>query len=196
MNAEIRRSLASQIMAEWDVGSDVAEWILRDEYRGWDKPERYHLCMISHFLTLPEVLERSAQALHGVRSTLPPGGLIAVVGAARQGGRYGPIYQEIRRQASGLHRLQASGVYRPRVDEESRERLRALNMRVRDRLIELGVDIGRAIADWPAGIAGLVLQRWKSDNQIVLPSYTLYIFRARHQQMMRRCRQRLQVRLP
>jgi hypothetical protein len=155
---------------EWDVGPAGAEWILREEYPGWDQPDRYHLCLISNFLTLPQVLEEAAEALHGVRSTLPSGGMIAVVGSGRRGARYGPIYQELRRQLGGLHHLRASGAYRPRVDEESESQLRTFNLNIRQRLTDLGADVDRAMSDWPTGIPRLVLQRWKPDNRVVLLS--------------------------
>lgn len=179
-NAKLRSSLTSQIMDEWDVGPAGAEWILREEYPGWDQPDRYHLCLISNFLTLPQVLEEAAEALHGVRSTLPSGGMIAVVGSGRRGARYGPIYQKLRRQLGGLHHLQASGAYRPRVDEESESQLRTFNLNIRQRLTDLGADVDRAMSDWPAGIPRLVLQRWKPDNRVVLPSFIVEVFRARY----------------
>ena len=190
INSEIRQSLTSQIMDEWDVGAAGAEWILREEYPGWHQPERYHLCLISNFLTLPEVLEQAAEALHHVRSTLPTGGMIAVVGAARRAGRFGPIYQELRWQMGGLHHLGVSGIYRPRADELSQDRMKAFNLSIQQRLNDLGVDIGKEMADWPGGIPGFVLQRWKDDNCVVLPRYTLEVFRARHHPMRNRCSQR------
>lgn len=186
INSKIRQSLTSQIMDEWDVGPDGAEWILREDYPGWHQPERYHLCLISNFLTLQEVLEQAAEALHHMRSTLPPGGMIAVVGAARRAGRFGPIYQELRRQMGGLHHLQLSGIYRPRVDELSQDRLKAFNLSIQQRLTDLGVDIVKEMADWPSGIPGFVLQRWRADNRVVLPRYTLEVFRARHHPMRNR----------
>jgi hypothetical protein len=73
INAKIRYRFESRIMDEWDVGATGAEWILREEYAGWDQPDRYHLCLISNFLTLPRVLEQASIALKGVRKTLPAG---------------------------------------------------------------------------------------------------------------------------
>ncbi len=183
MNAEIRRSLTSRIMDEWDVGPAGAEWILREEYAGWHNPERYHLCLMSHFLTRDEVLDQAAEALRGVKRTLPPGGIIAVVGAAGRGARYGPIYQELGRQMHGLHHLEVSGTCRSYIDQQSQELLNAFYLNTRKRIRDLGVDIEKIMTAWPPRIAGSVMQRWKPDNRVVFRPFALEVFRAGHHRM-------------
>ena len=190
MNAELRESLISQIMNEWDVGSAGAEWILREEYSGWHEPERYHLCMISHFLTLDTVLSQAAEALEGVKRTPPPGGMIAVIGSAGRGATYGPIYKELGRQMSGLHHLEVSGTCRSDIDEQSQILLNAFYISIRERINDLGVNITQIMEDCPSGIPSLVTQRWRPDNKTVLPPFTLEVFRAEHHRMGNQSRRR------
>jgi hypothetical protein len=180
MNAELRRSLTFQIMEEWDVGPMGGECILREEYAGWHEPDRYHLCMISHFLTLDTVLAQAAEALQGVKRTLPPGGVIAVVGTQRRGERYGPIHHDLDRQMSGLVHLDVSGIGHSEIDKQSQARLNEFYLKVRDRINDLGIDIDATMAAWPTGIPNLVAQRWKPSNEPVFPSFTLEAFRGAH----------------
>jgi hypothetical protein len=196
MNASLRESLISKIMDDWDVGSAGAEWVLREEYAGWHEPERYHLCMISHFLTREEVLSHAAEALAGVKRTLPPGGTIAVVGSAGHGATYGPIYKELGRQMRGLHHLGISGTYRSDIDERSQVRINAFYLNIRQRISDLGINISEVMACWPPGIEKLVAQRWRPDNKTVLPPFTVEVFRAEHSRMgnQSRRRQRLGIR--
>ncbi|HUC27838.1 MAG TPA: hypothetical protein VMA73_34510 [Streptosporangiaceae bacterium] len=186
MNEETRRELISKIMDEYDSGWDGAKWILREDYPEWHEPDRYHLCMISHFLTLDKVLEDAAEALQGVKKTLPPGGIIAVVGAARTGGKYGPIYQELERQMSGLAHLEIPEPPVSVFDEESQEQLNKLYRSIQGRLVELGVDPDAAMASWSSGIRDFVVQRWKPDNKPVIPRFRLEVFRAGHRPKKRR----------
>jgi SAM-dependent methyltransferase len=180
MNAELRRSLTSQIMEEWDVGPMGAEWILRKEYVGWHEPDRYHLCLISHFLTLDTVLAQAAEALRGVKRTLSPGGVIAVVGTQRRGETYGPIHRELDRQMHGLTHLDVSGIGYSDIDERSQAMLNAFYLKIRDRISDLGIDIDAAMTAWPNGIPRLVAQRWKPSNRPVFPPFMLEAFRAAH----------------
>ena len=186
MNEKIRNGLISEIMSEYDMGWDGAKWILREDYPRWHEPDRYHLCMISHFLTLDRVLEDAAEALQGVKRTLPPGGIIAVVGAGHTGGKYGRIYQELERHMNGLAHLQIGETPSSVLDERSQGRLNELYRSIQRRLIELGVNPGAAMVSWPQGIRNSVSQRWKPDNKPVIPPFKLEIFRAEHRPRMRR----------
>jgi hypothetical protein len=199
MNARLRESLISKIMDEWDVGWDGAEWILREDYTGWHEPERYHLCMISHFLTTNGIITDAADALEGVKRALPPGGTIAVVGYAGRGVTYDPIYKELGRQMAGLQRLEISDTYCSGVDEQTQTRLNTFYLNIRQRIIDLDVNIGEVMTQWrPPGIEKLVAQRWRPHNKVILPSFTLEVFRSRHHRMgnQSRRRQRLGIHTP
>jgi hypothetical protein len=38
--------------------------------------KRYHLCLVSYFLTTDDILERADRALKEIKRTLPPGGIL------------------------------------------------------------------------------------------------------------------------
>jgi hypothetical protein len=180
INAKIRHKLESQIMDEWDVGAAGAEWILREEYAGWDQPDRYHLCLISNFLTLPEVLKNASEALRGVKKTLPAGGTIAVVGY--------PPYRELLRQMRGLHHLKISDRYQPKIDDSLQEDFRAFNLNIKNHIEEeLKDDMDKVLSACP-DIYKLVRKRWQPDNKVSVPKFRLEVFRAGNQRVGRRLR--------
>ena len=190
MNAEIRRSLTSQIMDELDVGPDGAEWILREENPRWHEPDRYHLCLISHFLTLDTTLAQAAEALQGIKRTLPPGGVIAVIGASRRGDTYGPIYQELGRQMHGLVHLELSDTVRSGIDERSQERLNAFYLNIHKRISALGVNTRRNRGCLAPSCSRFVAPRWEPDNKPVFRLFALEVFRAGHHRKKSRQRHR------
>jgi len=187
MNSWIRRELESKIMDEWDVGVTGAEWILREDYTGWDQPDRYQLCLISNFLTLPRVLEQASEALRGVKRTLPAGGTIVVMGAAGQSGPYAAIYREVQRHMRGLHHLKVSGRYQPSVDDQLQESFRIFNLGIKNHIEGFGVDASEVLSAWP-NILQLVEKRWRPDNRVRIPPFRIEVFRAGNQRMSRRYR--------
>ena len=187
INARIRRGLELEIMDEWDVGGTGVEWILREEYAGWDQPDRYQLCLISNFLTLPRVLQQASEALSGVKKTLPAGGTIVVMGAAGRDGPYDAIYRELQRHMRGLHHLKVSGRYKSNVDDQSQEDFRAFYLRIKSHIESFGVDTGEVLSSRPE-ILQLVTARWRPDNKVRIPPFRIEVFREGNQRMSRRYR--------
>ena len=187
INAQIRYALESRIMEKWDVGTVGAEWILQEDYPGWDQPDRYHLCLMSNFLTLPEVLDHASEALRGVKETLPAGGTIAVVGSPGQDGPYAAIYRELQRQMRGLHHLKVSGPYQPQIDDPVQVSFRTFYGNVNRHIEALGVDAGEELSSWP-DILQSVRRRWLPDNRVRIPKFRVEVFRAGNERMSRRYR--------
>jgi hypothetical protein len=187
INAQIRRDLESRIMDEWDVGEIGAKWIMREDYAGWDQPDRYHLCLISNFLTLPQVMQQASEALKGVKKTLPAGGTIAAMGSPGQNGPYAAIYRELQRQMQGLRHLGVSGKHRSEIDDQSQEDFRNFYLNIKNHIEGFGADVDEILSPWP-NIHKLVKSRWQSGNKVPGANFRLEVFRAGSQRMSRRHR--------
>ncbi|SDK70035.1 hypothetical protein [Nonomuraea jiangxiensis] len=174
-NAQYKEQLIRGILDQDEISYEWAARLLQEENPGWHLPERYHLGMVGNFLTTPDSMAESREALSHIKQVLPPGGMVLVMGG--RGRLYPMIYAELEEVMSGLRHAWRNREMCTQLTPPQLIFTKGYICSIKAHLQSFGIDVHGISQEWPSNIRDAYHRWWNPNAPFVQQKFSVQLFR-------------------